>query len=47
MGSVYIECECVKSVRSGEGGGGQVLKGLMCGVLNIETLSVAGYLLTL
>lgn len=29
LGNVYKECGCVKSVQDGEGGNGQILKGLM------------------
>lgn len=47
VGTVHIECGCMKSVRNGEVDKGEILKGLMYVMLNIETLSVVRYLITL
>ena len=44
---MYIECGCVKSVRNGEVDKGEILKGLMYVMINIETLSVGGYSISL
>lgn len=43
---MYTECGCVRSVRNGEVDKGEILKGLMYVMLNIET-SVVGYVIVL
>lgn len=43
---MYTECGCVESVRNGEVDKGEILKGLMYVMLNIET-SVVGYVIAL